>query len=62
MTEITTYKCDFCGQVFDNEEECSNHECQCRYEALREAENCEPLKQAQKSIVLTALNAIKLAL
>lgn len=44
MTEITTYTCDFCGQVFDNEVECSNHEWQCRCEALREAENCYPLK------------------
>lgn len=44
MTEITTYKCDYCGQMFDDEEECIHHEWKCRYEELRKTENCEPLK------------------
>lgn len=44
MTEITTYECDFCGQVFDDEEECAHHEWKCRYEDLCKTENCEPLK------------------
>lgn len=44
MTEITTYECDFCGQVFDDEEECVHHEWKCRYEDLCKSENCEPLK------------------
>ena len=44
MTEITTYKCDFCGQVFDDEQECIHHEWKCRYEDLCKNENCEPLK------------------
>ncbi len=44
MTEITTYECDFCGQVFDDEEECIRHEWKCRYEELLKTENCEPLK------------------
>ena len=44
MTEIKTYECDFCGQVFDDEEECIHHEWKCRYEDLRKNENCEPIK------------------
>ena len=44
MTEITTYECDFCGQVFDDEAECIDHEWKCRYEDLCKTENCEPLK------------------
>ena len=44
MTEITTYECDFCGQVFDDEEECIRHEWKCRYEDLLKNENCEPMK------------------
>ena len=43
MTEITTYECDFCGQVFDDEAECIHHEWKCRYEELCKSENCEPL-------------------
>ena len=39
MTEITTYKCDFCGQVFDDEEECIRHEWKCRYEDLYKTGN-----------------------
>ena len=35
MTEIKTYKCDFCGQVFDGEAECIRRECKCRYVDLR---------------------------
>lgn len=44
MTEITTYECDFCGQVFDDGEECIRHEWKCRYEELLKTENCKPLK------------------
>lgn len=44
MTEITTYECDFCGQVFDDEAECIHHEWKCRYEDLCKSENCESLK------------------
>ena len=44
MTEINTYKCDFCGEIFDDEEECIHHEWKCRYEDLCGTENCEPLK------------------
>lgn len=44
MTEITTYKCDFCGQVFDDEQECIHHEWKCRYEDLCKNGNCKPLK------------------
>ena len=44
MTEITTYKCDFCGQVFDDYDDCCRHEWKCRYEDLYKTENCEPLK------------------
>ena len=44
MTEIKTYKCDFCGQVFNDYDDCCRHEWKCRYEDLRRAENCEPLK------------------
>ena len=43
MTEIKTYKCDFCGQVFDDVEECICHEWKCNYEEIRKNENCEPL-------------------
>ena len=32
MTEIKTYKCDFCGQVFNDAEECICHEWKCNYE------------------------------
>ena len=45
MTEIKTYKCDFCGQMFDDVEECIHHEWKCRYEDLCKSENCEPLKR-----------------
>ena len=44
MTVIKTYKCDFCGQMFNDEEECICHEWKCRYEDLCKIENCEPLK------------------
>lgn len=44
MTEITTYKCDFCGQVFDDEAKCVYHEWKCRYNDLCGTENSEPLK------------------
>lgn len=44
MTEITTYKCDYCGQVFDDYDDCCCHEWKCRYEDLYKTENCEPLK------------------
>ena len=44
MTEITTYKCDFCGQVFDDYDDCCRHEWKCKYEELCRSENCEPLK------------------
>ena len=44
MIIIKTYKCDFCGQVFDDEEECIHHEWKCKYEELCRSENCEPLK------------------
>ena len=44
MREITTYECDFCGQVFDDEAECVHHEWKCRYNDLCGTENCEPLK------------------
>jgi hypothetical protein len=44
MTEINTYKCDFCGQTFDDEEECIYHEWKCRYEELCRTENCELLR------------------
>ena len=40
MTEIKTYKCDFCGQVFDDEAECIRHEWKCRYEDLRRTDTC----------------------
>ena len=26
MTTIIKYVCDICGQVFDNEDDCENHE------------------------------------
>lgn len=44
MTELKTYECDFCGQVFDDAEECICHEWKCNYEELRKIENCEPLR------------------
>lgn len=44
MTEINTYKCDFCGQVFDDEEECHIHEWECRYKELCLNENCKHLR------------------
>lgn len=44
MTEITTYECDFCGEVFDDEQECIHHEWKCRYSDMCRTENCEPLK------------------
>lgn len=31
MTEKTTYTCDYCGQVFDDEEDCIAHEKEERY-------------------------------
>lgn len=44
MTEITTYECDYCGQIFDDEEECIHHEWICRYNDLCKTEDCEPLR------------------
>lgn len=44
MTEITTYKCDFCGQEFDDEQEYIHHEWKCRYEDLCKNGNCKSLK------------------
>lgn len=44
MTEITAYKCDLCGQIFNDEAECDRHEWECRYKELCKTEKCEPLK------------------
>ena len=44
MIEIKTYECEFCGQVFEDAEECIRHEWKCNYEELRKIENCEPLR------------------
>lgn len=34
MTELNIYKCDYCGQEFDDEDDCWRHEWGCRYENL----------------------------
>lgn len=44
MIEITTYKCDYCGEVFDDEEECILHEWKCRYLDMRAEEDCDHLR------------------
>ena len=44
MTEITTYECDYCGEIFEDEEECVHHEWACRYAELVKTEKCEPLR------------------
>lgn len=44
MTKITAYKCNYCGQIFDNKKECMHHELQHKYEELKKSENCEFLK------------------
>ena len=35
MTEHTTYICDYCGEVFDNEDNCLWHEWEHRFELLK---------------------------
>ena len=35
MTEHTTYICDYCGEVFGNEDNCLRHECEHRFELLK---------------------------
>ena len=32
MTENTTYICDYCGEVFDNEDDCYRHEWEHKFE------------------------------
>ena len=44
MTEITTYECDYCGEIFEDEEECIRHEWKCRYDELMETDHNEPMK------------------
>lgn len=34
MTEVTTYKCDVCGKVFNNAEYCHSHELGCKTNGL----------------------------
>lgn len=34
MTEWSVYKCDYCGQEFDDAEDCRRHEWGCRYNDL----------------------------
>lgn len=36
MTEKTTYTCDYCGQVFDNEEDCIAHEKEERFKQYKD--------------------------
>lgn len=35
MTKNTTYICDYCGKVFDNEDICLQHEWEHRFESLK---------------------------
>ena len=35
MTENTTYICDYCGKVFDDEDDCYRHEWEHRFELLK---------------------------
>ena len=35
MTEHTTYICDYCGEVFGNEDNCLRHEWEHRFELLK---------------------------
>lgn len=35
MTENITYICDYCGEVFDNEDNCLRHEWEHRFELLK---------------------------
>ena len=35
MTEHTTYICDYCGEVFGNEDNCFRHEWEHRFELLK---------------------------
>ena len=39
MTEVTIYKCDFCGAKFDNEYEASWHEWVCRYSYVKKKDS-----------------------
>lgn len=44
MIEITTYKCDYCGEIFNDEEECLHHEWKCRYLDMCAEEDCDHLR------------------
>ena len=35
MTENTTYICDYCGEVFDNDDDCYRHEWEHKFEPLK---------------------------
>lgn len=35
MTENTTYICDYCGKVFDNDDECYRHEWEHKFELFK---------------------------
>ena len=35
MTENTTYICDYCGKVFDDEDDCYRHEWEHKFELLK---------------------------
>ena len=35
MTENTTYICDYCGKVFDDEDDCYRHEWEHKFESLK---------------------------
>lgn len=35
MTENTTYICDYCGKVFDDDGDCFQHECEHKFELVK---------------------------
>ena len=35
MTENTTYICDYCGKVFDDDDDCYRHECEHKFELFK---------------------------
>ena len=58
MTEHTTYICDYCGEVFGNEDNCLQHEWEHRFELLKNRVKFMRVKSGVLIELPLALNSV----
>ena len=58
MTEHTTYICDYCGEVFGNEDNCLQHEWEHRFELLKNRVKFMRVKNGVLIELPLALNSV----